>query len=36
VDQQYDYPGDLGCEFVAGIQEIQIYWGTLPQGVNVT
>lgn len=26
-DQQIDYPGDLGLEYVAGLQDKQIYWG---------
>jgi len=34
VDQQMDHPDDLGCAFVAGIQEEQIYFGQLPQSVN--
>ena len=26
-DQQIDYPGDLGFEYVAGLQELNIIWG---------
>ena len=26
-DQQIDYPGDLGLEYVAGLQDKQLYWG---------
>jgi hypothetical protein len=26
-DQQMDYPGDLGLQFVAGIQEMTLFWG---------
>ena len=26
-DTQMDHPGDLGCMFVDGIQEVTIYWG---------
>lgn len=27
-DQQIDYPGDLGLEFVAGLQDKEVIWGT--------
>ena len=27
LDQQLDYPGDLGLEYVAGLQDKPIYWG---------
>ena len=33
-DQQMDYPGDLGFQFVNGIQEAQIYWGRSPSSTN--
>jgi hypothetical protein len=33
-DQQRDYPGDRGLEFVNSIQEAQIYWGRTPSSVN--
>jgi hypothetical protein len=33
-DQQLDYPGDRGFEFVNGIQEAQIYWGRTPSSKN--
>jgi hypothetical protein len=33
-DQQRDYPGDRGFEFVNSIQEAQIYWGRPPSSVN--
>lgn len=26
-DQQMDYPGDLGFEYVAGLQELNLVWG---------
>lgn len=26
-DQQIDYPGDLGLEYVAGLQDKKIFWG---------
>lgn len=32
--QNLDYPGDRGMEFVAGIQEVQIYWGRSPSNTN--
>jgi hypothetical protein len=34
ADQQMDHPGDLGCSFVPSIEEIQIYFGRLPQSTN--
>jgi hypothetical protein len=34
ADQQHDHPGDLGCSFIAAIQNIQIYFGSLPSNVN--
>lgn len=33
-DQQLDYPGDLGFEFVNGIQDSQIYFGRSPSSKN--
>lgn len=27
IDQQMDYPGDLGLKYVAGLQDKTIYWG---------
>jgi hypothetical protein len=33
-DQQLDHPGDLGCAFVASIQNYQAYFGSLPQSQN--
>ena len=33
-DQQRDYPGDRGFEFVNSIQEVGIYWGRTPSGKN--
>lgn len=33
-DQQRDYPGDRGFEFVSSIQEAQIYWGRTPSSSN--
>jgi hypothetical protein len=33
-DQQRDYPGDRGFEFVNAIQEITIYWGRTPSSKN--
>ena len=33
-DQQLDFPGDRGFEFVNGIQEAQIYWGRSPSSKN--
>jgi hypothetical protein len=35
-DQQIDYPGDRGMEFVSSIQDITIYWGHTPSSVNNT
>lgn len=31
-DAQIENPGDLGLQFVNGLQEVTIYWGTVPQG----
>jgi len=33
-DQQRDYPGDRGFEFVNSIQEVTIYWGRTPNSSN--
>ena len=33
-DQQRDYPGDRGFEFVNSIQEVTIYWGKTPSSHN--
>jgi hypothetical protein len=33
-DQQRDYPGDRGMEFVNSIQEVTIYWGRTPSSAN--
>jgi hypothetical protein len=33
-DQQLDYPGDRGFEFVNSIQEVTIYWGVSPSSTN--
>jgi len=33
-DQQLDHPGDLGCQFVASIQEVTTYFGSLPLSQN--
>ena len=33
-DQQLDYPGDRGFEFVNSIQEVSIYWGRTPTNRN--
>lgn len=33
-DQQLDYPGDRGMEFVSSIQDVTIYWGRTPSNVN--
>jgi hypothetical protein len=33
-DQQRDYPGDRGLEFVNSIQEVTIYWGRVPNSKN--
>ena len=35
-DQQLDYPGDLGCEFVSGIQNTLNVWGRTPSSLNNT
>lgn len=34
-DQQIESPGDEGFKFVAGIAEMQIYWGRTPTKSNV-
>jgi hypothetical protein len=34
-DQNRDWPGDLGMNFVWPIQEKGLYWGTAPSGTNV-
>jgi hypothetical protein len=33
-DQQLDFPGDKGLEFVSAIQETTIYWGRVPNNQN--
>jgi hypothetical protein len=33
-DQQMDYPGDLGLQFVDGIQEMTLYWGQQANSTN--
>lgn len=33
-DQQIDSPGDMGLQFVTGIQEINLYWGKTPTTTN--
>lgn len=33
-DQQRDYPGDRGMEFVPAIQEVMVYWGRSPSSSN--
>lgn len=33
-DQQLDYPGDRGMEFVNSIQDVTIYWGRTPSNIN--
>jgi hypothetical protein len=33
-DQQLDYPGDLGMQFVNSIQDAMIFWGRTPAGHN--
>jgi hypothetical protein len=33
-DQQMDWPGDLGLQFVSGLQELTIYWGQVPNSTN--
>jgi hypothetical protein len=32
--QQFDYPGDRGCEFVSSLAMARIFWGTTPTGTN--
>ena len=34
-DQQRDFPGDLGFNFVNAIQEMTIYWGQSPTTTNI-
>lgn len=35
-DTQLEHPGDLGCAFVSGLQEITVSWGRIPSSsVNV-
>ena len=33
-DQQIDYPGDRGLEYVNSIQQVTIYWGRSPSSKN--
>lgn len=33
-DQQVDYPGDLGLEYVAGLQNREVNWGTGKSATN--
>jgi len=33
-DQQSDYPGDTGMQYVAGLQEQITFWGTQPSSIN--
>ena len=33
-DQQLDFPGDLGCQFVDGLQEKTLFWGGYPASQN--
>lgn len=33
-DQQLDYPGDRGMEFVNSIQDVRIFWGQVPSSKN--
>lgn len=33
-DQQLDFPGDRGMEFVSSIQDVTIYWGRTPSSIN--
>jgi hypothetical protein len=33
-DQQLDYPGDRGLEFVNSIQDVRIFWGQVPSSKN--
>lgn len=34
-DQQIDYAGDLGLEYVAGLQDKKIYWGVAAASTNL-
>jgi hypothetical protein len=34
VDQQRDYPGDLGFQFVNALQERTLFWGNYPNSQN--
>lgn len=34
-DQQIDYPGDLGFEYVAALQDMQIMWGGAAAGTSL-
>ncbi len=34
ADQQMDYPGDTGLQYVAGLQEQITFWGTSPGSIN--
>lgn len=33
-DQQLDFPGDRGMEFVNSIQDVRIFWGQVPSSKN--
>jgi hypothetical protein len=33
-DAQMSNPGDLGLQFVPSLQEVTLYWGTVPQSTN--
>ena len=33
-DQQLDYHGDKGLEFVSALQEVTVYWGRIPNSQN--
>jgi len=33
-DQNQDFPGDLGMNFVAGLQVAAVNWGRLPSSIN--
>jgi hypothetical protein len=33
-DQQLDFPGDRGLEFVNSIQDVRIFWGQVPSSKN--
>jgi hypothetical protein len=33
-DQQLDYPGDTGMQYVAGLQEQITFWGVTPGSIN--